>query len=242
MALQGPDGAGKAERVGGCADLIGDDAHLVTFGHQPQHGFDEIIALGRIDPGRADDQRRRVMRGGGLFTGQLGAAIGTGRGWRRVGAIGLAGLPIKDIIGRHLYEARACRSRCSGKMADGRGIDQQRGGLLGLGLVNRGPGGGIDQQIGLGSGHHGGDLCGIADIEFGFGRGDQGDARRCRRRQRPAQLPATAGDKDLHAKISASASSGAASSLPESCGATPTSGQAMAMVGSFQRRLRSLGG
>ena len=67
MALQGPDGAGKAERVGGCADLIGDDANLVTLGHQPQHGFDEIIALGRIHPGGADDQRRRVMRGGGLL-------------------------------------------------------------------------------------------------------------------------------------------------------------------------------
>ena len=58
------------------ADLVVDDAELVALAREPQHGGDEVAAVGAEQPGGADD-RVRAGRGGGdrVLAGELGAAV-----------------------------------------------------------------------------------------------------------------------------------------------------------------------
>ena len=40
--------------------LVGDDAQLGPLARQPQHGLQEIVAMGAVEPGRAQDQVPRI--------------------------------------------------------------------------------------------------------------------------------------------------------------------------------------
>src|SRR6185437_6087961 len=48
-------GFGQMAHVGGAADLVGDDAHLVTLAPELEHRPDEVLARPPEEPGAADD-------------------------------------------------------------------------------------------------------------------------------------------------------------------------------------------
>ncbi|MEY3269398.1 MAG: hypothetical protein RL480_2158 [Pseudomonadota bacterium] len=227
-----PQRPGEAGNMRRRAYLIGNHADFGAFLHQAQHGVDEVAADRRIDPGGAHDQR---IGAGGNFARQLGGAIGADRIGCGIGTIGLARGAVEDKIGGNMHQPR----RMGGEQGNRIGVDAlgERG--VSFGLVDGGIGGRIENDIGTAVGNDPRHRGGIRDVKIGLGRRDDGDTSGCAGLQGAAKLPAGTGNKRPHANTGASASSGAAASLPESCGVIPASGQSIPIAGSFQRMPRS---
>lgn len=93
------DGFSQVAGMGGAACLVGNDAEGVPFFAQPEHGVDEVPALGGMDPGGADDEGGPCLFQYRLFTGKFGPAIdgdGVGLVFRPVG---VAGCAVEDVVG-----------------------------------------------------------------------------------------------------------------------------------------------
>ncbi|MCY1452191.1 hypothetical protein D9M71_690950 [compost metagenome] len=131
--------------------------------------------------------------------------------------------------------------RFFGEHAGSRGIDREGNLGLALRLVDRGVGGGIDQQVGSLGADLLPDQFGIAQVEPVTAEGDHFALAGQVQLEFPRDLAAVAGDEDLHSNSSASLKLTPAWSLADSRGAS-ASGQSMARSGSSQRMQRSCSG
>ena len=65
------------------AELVGDDAQFAALAREPRDGAQEVLPLGRIDPGGAHDQERAAGAADFVLAGKLGRAV-DGQGPRRI--------------------------------------------------------------------------------------------------------------------------------------------------------------
>ena len=145
---------------------------------QPQHRLGEVAAARRVDPAGAQDQVPAAA--GADLRSRLRAWCGrrpTAGRWARP----------RRAAGRR---CRRRRSRCCSAPARRRsaaaaarqhagrvGVDRLRQRGLGLGLVDRGVRGGVDDQVGLDGGDRGGERVGLREVG-GAARGSGSRARR----------------------------------------------------------------
>ena len=47
---------GQIAGIGRRTDLVGDDAQLIALGGKAEHGFDEVLAAGAVEPTGAQDE------------------------------------------------------------------------------------------------------------------------------------------------------------------------------------------
>src|SRR5690606_32908330 len=149
-----PQGFGQA--VTGCrrAALVTYHAQALARRHQLQHGVEEIVALGAVEPGGAHDGTARGREfQQGLLTGQFAGTIYTK--WRRlrIRRIGLRGPAVEDEVSGDVYEAHRGSSD-KGEVAhtdivDGPGLLR-----ITLRLVHLGVGGAVDDHVRCGFVQH----------------------------------------------------------------------------------------
>jgi hypothetical protein len=102
----------EVARRGRGGDLIVDDGDRLTPDSLGKHGLYEVAALPGAagvaeQPRRADDCRRRCAPEDGVFSGGLGSPVHGDRRDRVVLGVGLALLPVEDVIGADVDAARA---------------------------------------------------------------------------------------------------------------------------------------
>jgi len=133
----------------GTADLIGDHAELVGRLGERQHGVDEVLATGAVEPSRARD-RPAATDGRDLeLAGELRAPVGGARG-------GLVGLDVRlapvareDVVGRDVDEHRRHGLARPRDVARGLAVDARGQRLGALRRVDVGVGGAVDDRVGL---------------------------------------------------------------------------------------------
>ena len=69
------DGGCQVGRVSGRTPLVIHHIDTILFIHQSQHRLNEIMAMRRIDPGGADEDRCRVVLQSQLFAFEFGGAV-----------------------------------------------------------------------------------------------------------------------------------------------------------------------
>ena len=127
----------------------------------------------------------------------LRAAIGIDRRGRGVNRPGRGARAAKHIVGGNLHEGDARLRAGACHRPRRRGVDALCQRLLGLGTVNGGVGGGVDDRAGTGGGNQHGAGGGVGQISLGAA--SRAHARMPR--QRPRQLPGLA--KDQHRRAHA---------------------------------------
>ena len=181
--------------------LVGNDAHFIARGSQPQHGPHEIGTKRAEDPGGAQDhglgpagQHRSLAR-------QLARAVDPGGARRVVLAVGCGLFAGEDVVGGDMHQRQSKAGGGARHYARAGGIDRQ--GQLGLALrpVNRGVGCGVADCGGTGcSERTAGDFfIRRGEIERRAPHGHDLVAQ-CRAAfcQCPCQLPGTAGHRQPH--------------------------------------------
>ena len=158
------DGGGEVGGIGGCADLVFDDIDRGSFGHQPDHGLYEVIAILRIYPGSADDDGAFGMLCKGLL---LASEFGRPIDIDGTGSVGLFEWKIaisgEDIIRRNMDEAGAAFPAGGGKITRTVAVDAESGFLFRLGLIDGGIGCAIDDPRWLIVGENPGYLLWVID-------------------------------------------------------------------------------
>ena len=77
----GKDYLSEVAGIGGGANLVEDDAKLFALFAETNHGLDEVVAEGGVEPGCTDDHRSGAGADDAFFTGELGASVdGVGAG------------------------------------------------------------------------------------------------------------------------------------------------------------------
>jgi hypothetical protein len=139
---------GQEFGAGRGADLVGDDFQLVALFRQTQHGLGEVGAARGVDPAGAEDEVARAA-GDGLFAFELGLAIDA----ERAGGVGLfprrRAAAVEDVVGRVVDEPGAELLGFVGEDAGGERVDRAHEFGFGLGLVDGGVRGGVDDDVGL---------------------------------------------------------------------------------------------
>ena len=135
------------------ANLVIDDAELLALGRQTQHGAGKVAAACRIHPRGAKNQMLAVAVPNRLLASELGGAVDRQRRRCVVLAPGLRATAIKNVVGGVMHQQRAQLMRLPGQHGNRVGIDGS--GTLGFlfGLVHRGVGRGIDDDIGRETAH-----------------------------------------------------------------------------------------
>ena len=141
------DGLGGVGRRGRAAALIVDDAEPVALGAEPQHRLDEIAADRAVDPRRPqDDMAVEALGDGGVARRLAGAIDRTGID-RVVLGVGAHLGAVEDVVRGKMDEGGADLAARIGQR--GRAVAVDREGHVGLafGLVDRGIGGGVDDDV-----------------------------------------------------------------------------------------------
>ena len=221
--------------------LVGDDTQMIAFLRQALDREQEILAARAIDPARAQYQVCDAGRLHGLFAGQFAAAVDAQRIGDIVFSVSAGLCAVEHVIGRIVDHGRAeprCflrhHARCFAVDAHG----QFR--LL-FGLVDGRVSGRIDDHGRFQGTDHIADLVKVAQIHGAAVKRDDVAKALQAAREFIADLAAGAGEQDLHANSSASASRLPVKSLADSSG-VPVTGQSMPMAGSSQRMQRSCSG
>ena len=172
------DNVSKVARPGGAAALVVDYFEFVFFGHEAEHGVDEVVAVAAVEPGGADDPGTRVCRKGFGFAVAFGASVDAGRVGRVVLAVGAAAVAVEDVVGGNVEEfgadvgGQACdvRRTCNVKFGAEFGVV--------FGFVDGGVGGAVDDcryRCGGGKGVRKGlEGCGVGYVDFAVGA-DEGE-------------------------------------------------------------------
>ena len=153
---------------------------------------------------RAQEQVAAAARANLLLAGELAAAVDAQRpgqvelGRRRAAGAG------EDVVAAVVDEPGLGCLRGARQRADRRGVDQRREFRLGLGTIDGGVGGGVDDQRRRDRAHGGGQRFRVAKVAaqgLAIGRTEGDDL--AQHGQRPLQLPAElavlAEEQDLHA-------------------------------------------
>ena len=214
---------------------------MTGLGCRVQHGQHEITAGRGVDPrGPQDDRPRPAGQNCGL-AGELARAIDAG--W-----VGRVGLDIGRAVGAVEHEiGRDMDQRNTGRRAvlrqNARSVAIGAIGRLhvGLRLVDRGMGGGVDDEGWRRRPQQSGDVIGPVKIELR--PPDPHELLRTRaRHQRPGKLPAPAGHQNAARRqyhASHSASRGSFASLSDTSTSEGSTGQGSARSGSFHITPRS---
>ena len=158
----GEDSCREVRRVGGCADLVEDDAQSVALQAQSNHGLDEVVAVGRIEPCGTEYDRVGTVCEECLLASQFGSSVG-GTGCYGVAlAAGNPSLAGEDIVGADMNDLGAC----CGEVLYGFCIDTQCGRLVLFRLVDIGVGGAVDNQVNGIVAHEGVHRLAAGDVEF----------------------------------------------------------------------------
>ena len=188
---------GDIGRVGRRAALVADHAQGLGLAQGHQHGFEEAVAEHAIDPGRPEDQVRRIGRLHGAFAGQLAASVHVqGRGLvildigRGLGAV-------EHVIGRVVHHQRAARGGQRRQLANRLGVDPHGAHRVFLGALHGGPGRGIDDHVGLFPTHEPGYLQRIGQVAIIPARRRHHAQRRQAATQLETQLPIPAQQQNL---------------------------------------------
>ena len=172
----------------------------------------------------------------------LGAAIGGERIARIIGEVGALRCTVEDEVGRHMDEPAARPGHRLDHRRHCIGIDRAGKRLVGLGLVDRGVGGGVDDQFGC-LDHQSrrehrqvGEIA-VVDVDcVDIGPTWRGPLKRA------AKLAVGAGDQHSHANTDTSASESPRASFSEMIGSSPASGHSIPTIGSFHASVCSLCG
>ncbi|CFM11267.1 Uncharacterised protein [Bordetella pertussis] len=193
-----PGDGGDTARPDRGAVLVGDHGQLGAGARQAQDGLDEIGAMAGVDPAGAQYQVRAAAGRDGLFAGQLGAAVGVQRMCGVGFPVGAGALAVEHVVGGIVHQQCIVAARIVRHDRHRLGIDAQRQLRLGLGAVDFGIGGGVDQyarRVGI---EHGGQPAQVAQV--GLAAVQRGQPRPCRRvrQQRIADLSGAAQQQDVH--------------------------------------------
>ena len=115
LLRDGQDRGSEIPGRGRAAPLVRDDAQRLVSPGGREHRAHEILAVGRIDPARAQHRHALPCREHRLLACELGAAIDAG-GVRRVGFhVGRALQPVEDVIGADVDQRDAGARRRGGR-------------------------------------------------------------------------------------------------------------------------------
>ncbi len=238
----GEDRIGEVRGRGRAAALVGDHAQRARLACGAEHGADEVLAVGRVDPGGAQHDRARVGREHRAFAGELRLAVDAGRAGRVVLHVGRALGAVEHVVGRDVDQRDAGLRRQPRQLRRSGGIRALGRFAVALGCIDGGPGGGVHHQRRGGSAEGGGDRLRPVEIECRPSHPDQrpvapGPVERRR------ELARAAGDEDRagHSvnQRSVSRSRGKSWSLSDSTAPPGSTGQGRARSGSSQITPRS---
>ena len=118
------DGVGQVLGIGGCAGLVEDNVELWACRREAEHGLDEVFAVFRVKPGRADDYVAASAFEDCLLAVQFGAAIGSG-GFERLvfGTRCVAEIAAEDVVGRDVDQGDAIVGGSFCEIANRGGVD-----------------------------------------------------------------------------------------------------------------------
>jgi hypothetical protein len=100
-----------------------------------------------------------------VFAGELGAAVGAAGCGVVVLAVGPVEVAAEDVVGGDMNEPRVLVGCCFGEVPGGYGVDGVGGVLVGLGGVDGGVGGAVDDDVGLRVGDGAAYGVGVCDVE-----------------------------------------------------------------------------
>ena len=122
--FDGNDGLSQVTGTGGRAHLVKHDLQGWFVLAQSEHGLDKILAVGRVEPGGAQDNSIIAQRFKQLaLTIEFGASVSRLRIGRHILGIGDAAVTVKNIVGRDVHHAGTVTLGCTGQDAHGFGIE-----------------------------------------------------------------------------------------------------------------------
>jgi hypothetical protein len=137
---QFPDRGGQMPNVGRAAALVVDHRNLGALGPEPEHRPDEVIARRPVEPGAADNPAVADQP----LALEFRTAVGRDRSRLVRLEVGLALGAVEDVVGREVDDGRPELNNVVGSgNIDSRGLIG-----LGLGTVDVGPGGRVEDEIG----------------------------------------------------------------------------------------------
>ena len=163
------DGQGEVEGIGRGATLIKDHFQLGLRGGEIEHGLHKILAKLRVEPGRAQDDMVDARGLNLLLAVELGEAVDAGGGALLVFLTRhVVGIAAKHIIGAHVHEESAYLFHHFGQILGGRGVEGLDDGPGGLGGIDIGPCGAVDDAAHTVLLHHLANVVDIGDVELGI--------------------------------------------------------------------------
>ena len=133
--------------VGRSADLVEDHLQRIPLRGQTQHRLQEVVAVFRVEPRRAEDQIPAPGRHDGAFARKLRAPVGSQRRGRTILRIGRMGRAIEDVVRRDVEQRRARRLGRSCQIARGLVVQQLRRRFVFLGLLHVGVGRAVHDNV-----------------------------------------------------------------------------------------------
>jgi hypothetical protein len=132
-----------------------------------EHGAQEVLAGGAIDPGGAQHDGVGQRGEYGLFAGQLARAINAGGGGEVGLDIGGGFGAVEDIVGGDMHQPGARGGAELGEAGRAGGVGGVGGVWLGLSTIDRCIGGGVEDDCWLDGGEGGVDRVGAVEVEIG---------------------------------------------------------------------------
>ena len=167
LADDGGNGPGQVGGTGGRAYLVEDYTQGVALTAQANHRLDEVVAVGRVEPGGADDDGTAAEAHHVALASQFGRAIdGVGTGCVGL-AVGKMGGAVEDVVCRDVDKGGACLLGSLGQERRGLMIKAvAQFGVL-LGLVNGGVGGTVYDELYALLAEATPNRLGVADVQLG---------------------------------------------------------------------------
>jgi hypothetical protein len=137
---------GNVTRRARAAALICDHRQTVTLGCEPQNRPDKILAIGTVDPRRAQDDVPRISGPDPALARELAAAVGIERRHRILFDIGRALSPVEHIIGRDMDKRNPAMPGVGRKSRWRLGVDRERDRFIAFGTINVSIGGRVDDR------------------------------------------------------------------------------------------------
>ena len=202
------EGAGQIGGGSGRAALVDDDFHLGARAGELEHGLGEVLAVGTVEPGGAEDEVLATNATNGLFSAEFrGAVHAGGRALLVFAAGGVVGFGTEHVVGGDVHQPRIGRVGGECEIFYGKVVDEIA--TLGIifGGVDVGVGGAVDDAVDGVVVHEAKNGFAVGDVEGQRERiglcGDIGEVKGVRRgggeaTNFAAELTARAGDENLH--------------------------------------------
>ena len=158
-------GAGEFDGSRGPADLVVDDGETVALARKAKHGEEKIVAVGAVDPAGAEDEEFAAAAFDSPLARELAGAVDIER-IRRVRLDPRRGFAaVENVVGGVVDEKGVAPAGFFGEDARRLLVDGVGKIALGLGAVDGGVGGGVENDIGRGAANQLTGLFGIGEID-----------------------------------------------------------------------------